>query len=101
MVMAKQSLTGNCFLVNLKEFSSSEGWLGTLGIKTVSPACCPVISLTSKTLLLYLVKIPLLPLQTPCDWCKFFRIITGHPAFSSSFASGRVEELISFRCSTG
>jgi hypothetical protein len=78
----------------LKLFSSSEGWLGILGIKTVSSTCYLVISLTSKNLFLYFIKIPLLPLQTPHGWSKFFRTIIGNPAFTFSFASRREKRAI-------
>ena len=52
-------------------------------------------------LLLDLVRIPQLQLQTPFDGSKFFRIITGHPAFSSSFDSGSPKQLILFKYSMG
>jgi hypothetical protein len=48
-----------------------------LGINVVVPACDPVNSLTSKTLLLILVTIPRNPLQTPSPGFRFLKIITG------------------------
>src|SRR5258708_22505569 len=74
--------------------------MGTLGIKTVCPACSLVRRCTSKTLLEYLVKIPLLPLQTPFAASKFFSTMTGQPFLTSSFARGRDPQLISFKYST-
>src|SRR5712672_4757848 len=70
-------------------------------MKTFCPAWSPLSSSTSKTLFLHLVTIPLVPLQTPFLGSKFLRIITGHPGFSSSFASGRPEQLMVFKYSTG
>ena len=72
-----------------------------LGIKVVVPACDPVNSLTSKTLLLILVTIPLDLLQTPSPGFRFLKIITGHPTFNFNFASGNPEQLIEFKYSTG
>src|ERR1700734_297521 len=71
-----------------------------LGINTVFPACCPVNSLTSRTLLLILVTTPLEPLQTPSDGSKLRKIITGHPIFNFNFASGNPEQLMLLRYST-
>src|SRR5580692_2075564 len=101
MVILKQSLTGNCLLVNLKASQSSVGWFWILEIKIFCPACCPVRSSTSSTLFLYLVKIPLLPLHTSCAASRFLRIMMGHPAFSSSCDSGRPEQFTALRYSTG
>jgi hypothetical protein len=72
-----------------------------LGIKVVFPACELVNNLTSRTLLLILVTIPLDPLQTLFPGLRFLKIITGHPTFNSNFASGIPEQLIEFKYSTG
>ena len=72
-----------------------------LGINVVAPACDPVNNLTSRTLFLILVTIPLDPLQTPSPGFRFLRIITGHPTSNFNFASGNQEQLVEFRYSTG
>ena len=72
-----------------------------LGINIVVPACDPVNNLTSKTLLLILVTIPLDPLQTPSPRFRFLKMITGDPTFNFNFASGNPEQLIEFKYSTG
>ena len=99
--MEKQSLTGNCCLINLNTFCSSEGWLEILGINTILPVWSPVRSLTSNTLLCHLVRIPLLPLQTQSAAFKFFSTITGHPILSLSLDGGSVPQLMAFKYSTG
>ena len=99
--IAKQTLTGNCLLQNSNGTWVLEGEMLSLGMQVVLPACDPVNNLTSKTLLLILVTIPLDPLQTPSPGFRFLKIITGHPTFSFNFASGNPEQLIEFEYSTG
>ena len=97
----KQRWTGNCQQINLKGTWSSEGDRLIHGIKIISPAWSPVRSQTSNTQFLHWVTIPLLPLQTPFAGLRFLRIMTGQPGLRASAASGRPEQLMELRYSTG
>ena len=101
MVIAKQTLTGNCRRQNSKGTWVFDGVKPRRGMNVVVPACSPVNSLTSKTRLLSRVTTARVPLQTPSPGFKFLNTITGHPTFNFNFESGNPEQLIELRYSTG
>ena len=78
MDIAKHTFTGNCCQENSNGTWVSDGVIFSLGINVVLPACSPVSSCTFSTRLPILVKIALVPLQTPSLGLRFLRIITSN-----------------------
>ncbi|XBH64166.1 hypothetical protein VPH35_117992 [Triticum aestivum] len=90
MVIAKLSLIGNCFLLNLNgNMSFSDGQRGIRGRKTLLPACCPITISASMVFLSKPLTTSLVPLHSPLAGSMFLRSMTGQFSFSLSACGGR------------
>jgi len=101
MVIAKQILSGNCFLSKLNEIWDGEGVRVILGMKTFFPLSSSDINSILITRVDIFEMIPLVPLQTLSAGKRFLRTITGQPILSFNFAKGRPEQLMLLRYSAG
>ncbi|XBI84545.1 hypothetical protein VPH35_092836 [Triticum aestivum] len=98
IVMAKLSLIGNCFLLNLKgNISSSDGQRGIRGRNTLLPACCPSTISASMAFLWKPRTTSLVPLHNPLAGSMFLNSITGQFNFSLSACGGSLLGVRLFR----
>ena len=90
MVIAKDSLTGNCSLLN--GTVESDGIRGMRGINTLSPAYCLLQIVASITLGQSRVTVNFVPLHS-FGASMFRRSIIGAPTFRAKVYAGRPGDL--------
>ncbi|XBH90983.1 hypothetical protein VPH35_082494 [Triticum aestivum] len=88
--MAKLSLTGNCFLLNLNgNMSLLDGHRGIRGRNTLLPACCPITISASMAFLSKPRTTSLVLLHRPLARSMFLRSMIGQLSFRLSACGGR------------
>ena len=82
MVIAKQTITGNCLRYILNGNLVFDSVSSISGMNTLLPVCVPVMISASITWLPNCVTRSLIPLHSPNDWSIFLTRITGTSTFS-------------------
>ena len=98
IVIAKDSLTGNCSLLN--GIVESEGIKRMRGINTLSPAYCPVQIVASITFGQSRVTVNFVPLHS-FGASMLRRSMIGAPSFRAKVYAGRPGEFSESRTSVG